>query len=72
MASEVNERLRWQVAEGTYHVCEYCLVHEDDTFWGRQVDHILSRKHGGAIFRAQVRLPFRDSSDQRANKEAEV
>jgi hypothetical protein len=31
-----------------WHVCEHCLVHEDDTFWGCQVDHIISRKHDGA------------------------
>jgi len=48
MASDASERLRWQVAERAYHVCEYCLVHEDDTFWGCQLDHIISRKHGGA------------------------
>ena len=38
MASDVSERLRREVAERAYHVCEYCLVHEDDTFWGCQVD----------------------------------
>lgn len=48
MASDASERLRRQIAERAYHVCEYCLVHEDDTFWGCQVDHIISRKHGGA------------------------
>jgi len=48
MASDATERLRWQVAERAYHVCEYCLIHEDDTFWGCQLDHIISRKHGGA------------------------
>ena len=47
MASDVTEALRRQVAERAYHVCEYCLIHEDDTFWGCQVDHIISRKHGG-------------------------
>lgn len=47
MASDVNDTLRRQVAERAYHVCEYCLIHEDDTFWGCQVDHIVSRKHGG-------------------------
>ncbi len=36
---------RWQ-SELT-HVCEYCLMHEDDTLWGCEVDHIVSRKHGG-------------------------
>ena len=47
MASDVSERLRRQVAERAYHVCEYCLIHGDDTFWGCQVDHIISRKHSG-------------------------
>jgi len=47
MSSEVNAGQRQQVADRAYHVCEYCLVHEDDTFWGCQIDHIISRKHGG-------------------------
>ena len=47
MRSDVGEKLRRQVADAAYHVCEYCLVHEDDTYWGCQVDHIISRKHGG-------------------------
>src|SRR5436190_19785827 len=47
MASDVGERLRRQVAERAYHVCEYCLIHEDDTFWGCEIDHIIGRKHGG-------------------------
>ncbi len=47
MSTAVNGRLRREVAERAYHVCEYCLVHEQDTFWGCQVDHIISRKHRG-------------------------
>ena len=47
MASDVSLALRRQVADRAYHVCEYCLIHEDDTFWGCQIDHIISRKHGG-------------------------
>lgn len=31
-------------AEG---LCEYCLIAEDDTFYGCQADHIISEKHGG-------------------------
>ena len=31
-------------AEG---LCEYCLIAEADTFYGCQVDHIISEKHGG-------------------------
>src|SRR5438876_5851152 len=47
MSTDVSQELRRQLAELAYHVCEYCLMHEDDTFWGCQVDHIISRKHGG-------------------------
>jgi hypothetical protein len=47
MGTDLSEPVRHQVAERAYHVCEYCLIHEDDTFWGCQVDHIISRKHGG-------------------------
>lgn len=28
--------------------CEYCLIHEDDTFFGCEIDHIVSKKHGGS------------------------
>ncbi len=54
MPTDVTSRLRRQVAERAYHVCEYCLVHEDDTFWGCQVDHIIARKHGGATESANL------------------
>ncbi|SRR6266568_423452 len=32
-------------AEG---ICEYCLIAEDDTFYGCEADHIISEKHGGS------------------------
>ena len=32
---------------GAQSLCEYCLIHESDTFIGCQVDHIISEKHGG-------------------------
>jgi hypothetical protein len=28
-------------------VCEYCLIHESDTYLGTAVDHVISEKHGG-------------------------
>ena len=27
--------------------CEYCLIHEQDAGFPHQIDHIVSRKHGG-------------------------
>ena len=29
------------------HRCEYCLIQEEDVGFPHQVDHIISRKHGG-------------------------
>lgn len=39
--------LRRLVARRADFLCEYCLIHESDTFFGCEVDHILSEKHGG-------------------------
>lgn len=27
--------------------CEYCLIHEEDSFFSFEIDHIISIKHGG-------------------------
>ncbi len=48
MTSYVNAELRRTVKVRADHVCEYCLIHEDDTVFGCQVDHIIAKKHGGA------------------------
>lgn len=40
--------MRRQVAERAGFLCEYCLIAEADTFFGCEVDHIISEKHGGA------------------------
>ena len=45
--SHVSKALRRVVALRANRLCEYCLVHEGDTFFGCEVDHIISKKHGG-------------------------
>ncbi|HCC58336.1 MAG TPA: HNH endonuclease [Solibacterales bacterium] len=47
MGSDVSESLRRFVAERAAYSCEYCLLHEDDSYSPHQIDHIVSRKHGG-------------------------
>ena len=47
MASDVGEGLRTEVAQRARFHCEYCLIHEQDAGFPHQVDHIISRKHGG-------------------------
>ena len=43
----VSTALRQLVKARAKSVCEYCLIHEEDTYFGNQVDHIISEKHGG-------------------------
>jgi 5-methylcytosine-specific restriction endonuclease McrA len=47
MTSYISADLRQLVASRAAHRCEYCLIDEDDTYLGCQVDHIISEKHGG-------------------------
>jgi len=48
MSSPVSEETRRLVAERADFLCEYCLLHEDDGFFAFQLDHVISRKHGGS------------------------
>lgn len=43
----IGANLRRQVVARAKRLCEYCLIHEEDTFFGCEVDHIISQKHGG-------------------------
>jgi hypothetical protein len=47
MSSPIGEELRTRVAWRAKHRCEYCLIHENDTYFGCEVDHIISLKHDG-------------------------
>ena len=47
MTSYISTALRKLVATRAQRLCEYCLIHEEDTFFGCEVDHIISEKHGG-------------------------
>ena len=47
MASGISEQVRARVARRAGHRCEYCLIHESDAGFPLQVDHVVSRKHGG-------------------------
>jgi hypothetical protein len=46
--SHVPAELRRLTAVRAEGRCEYCLIHEEDTFYGCEVDHVISEKHGGA------------------------
>lgn len=48
MADRLPKRLRDFVADRAAHRCEYCLLHDEDSFYPHHIDHIVSRKQGGA------------------------
>jgi 5-methylcytosine-specific restriction endonuclease McrA len=47
VASDVDDELRSAVTKRADGRCEYCLIQEEDAGFLHQVDHIVSRKHGG-------------------------
>jgi hypothetical protein len=48
MSRYVSPDVRRDVATRAEFLCEYCLIAEEDTFFGCEVEHIISLKHGGS------------------------
>jgi 5-methylcytosine-specific restriction endonuclease McrA len=44
---KVSAELRAAVMRRADMRCEYCLIHQDDAVFAHEVDHIISRQHGG-------------------------
>jgi 5-methylcytosine-specific restriction endonuclease McrA len=47
MKNYISAKLRKTVATRAGLCCEYCRLHEDDSFLPFEVEHIVSKKHGG-------------------------
>lgn len=45
--SRIGSEIRDLVSVRAHNVCEYCLIAEVDAFFRFQIEHIISRKHGG-------------------------
>ena len=43
----IPAELRAEVVHRAMFRCEYCLLHKDDAAFRHEVDHIVSRQHGG-------------------------
>jgi len=56
MADDVSHQLRREVRTRAGGRCEYCLMDETLLVWGCEVDHIVSRKHGGATESSNLAL----------------
>jgi 5-methylcytosine-specific restriction endonuclease McrA len=47
MNRHIPAPLRREVYARDQGICEYCLIHESDTSFGCEIEHIISQKHGG-------------------------
>ena len=46
--ARVSSELRRKVRDRANLICEYCLLAEEDSYYGHQIEHIVSLKHGGS------------------------
>ncbi len=49
MSNRIDSETRQIVASHANFVCEYYLVAEEDAYFRFQIEHIISRKHGGTL-----------------------
>jgi hypothetical protein len=56
VAEIIGQQLRREVRARAGNQCEYCLIDETLLVWGCEVDHIISRKHGGATESSNLAL----------------
>jgi hypothetical protein len=47
MSRYVSENLRVEVELRADGICEYCRIRIEDTYFGGEIDHIISLKHRG-------------------------
>jgi hypothetical protein len=45
--SYISESLRREITERAGSRCEYCLIHQSDSFYRHEIDHIIPQKHRG-------------------------
>lgn len=56
MADIISQQLRREVRARAGGRCEYCLMDEALLVWGCEVDHVISRKHGGVTESSNLAL----------------
>ena len=46
--SYIPETLRQQVIDRAQGRCEYCLIHQQDSLYAHEIDHVIPEKHRGS------------------------
>ena len=60
MSEDISSALRRRVTERASGLCEYCLLHPRDAWFGHQIDPVISRQHGGGMVFANLALACLD------------
>ena len=55
-STKIPVRLRRLVIARAKNICEYCLLHQDDSGFLHQIDHIIPRKYNGATILINLAL----------------
>ena len=58
MTNQISDEIRTSVVQRASGRCEYCLIDERDSGFPHQIDHIVSRKHGGLSISDNLALAF--------------
>lgn len=56
MSTRPSARQRRQVYLRAAGRCEYCLVHQNDSYAPHQIDHVIAEKHGGTTILSNLAL----------------
>ena len=56
MSGYVSSKVRRWVINRAEGLCEYCLINETDTYFGLQIEHIISEKQGGKSIESNLAL----------------
>jgi 5-methylcytosine-specific restriction endonuclease McrA len=56
MRQLIPAKVRKQVIERANQECEYCRLHQDDSFLAFEIDHAVPREHGGGDELANLAL----------------
>ena len=51
---KIPAELRTFVVQRANLRCEYCLIHQDDAAFSHEVDHVISRQHGGETIESNL------------------
>ena len=57
MRQPISAKIRKQVIQRADNQCEYCRLHQNDSFLAFEIDHAVPLKHGGGNELANLALP---------------